>query len=65
MVVLLLFCLLKQLQGLIVSSPETLTSMVEVEQAGKTRLLLSSVSAQSWNIGRPEMEKAADAENYA
>ena len=52
MVVLLLFCLLKQLQGLIVSSPETLTSMVEVEQAGKTRLLLSSVSAQSWNLGR-------------
>ena len=50
MVVLLLFCLLKQLQGLIVS--ETLTSMVEVEQAGKTRLLLSSVSAESWNPGR-------------
>ena len=52
MVVFLLFCLLKQLQGLLVSSPETLTSMVEVEQAGKTRLLLSSVSAQSWNLGR-------------
>ena len=59
----LFFCILHRTQSLLFFSPKTLTSMVEVEQKAmnlKTRFLLKSVSAPSWNSGRLPSKTTSD-----
>ena len=56
-------CIVHQIQSLLFSSTKTLTSMVEVEQKEmnlKTRFLLKSVSAPSWNSGRQLSKTTSD-----